>query len=103
MKLYQKSDLDHARSYVRKIKNRFVNNPQTYKAFLEILHSYYQGQRPINEVLEEVGELFVHHPDLFNEFRLFLPKTADMMTATGEKTKKKREKVRVIFNLILLP
>jgi paired amphipathic helix protein Sin3a len=82
------ADLEHARNYVRKIKvlylnsyhliffkNRFALQPHIYKTFLEILHSYYQGQHQINEVLEEVGDLFQNHPDLLEEFRLFLPKS----------------------------
>lgn len=86
------SDLDHARNYVRKIKTRFSNRPATYKAFLEILHSYYQGLRPIAEVLEEVGELFASHRDLLEEFRLFLPKSADMMGASAGPPQERRKK-----------
>ena len=33
---------------------RFANEPETYKAFLEILHTYQKEQRGIKEVLDEV-------------------------------------------------
>ncbi|XP_042585423.1 paired amphipathic helix protein Sin3b-like isoform X1 [Cyprinus carpio] len=33
-------EFDSAISYVNKIKNRFLDNPETYRAFLEILHTY---------------------------------------------------------------
>mmetsp|Transcript_7657 Transcript_7657/g.10569 ORF Transcript_7657/g.10569 Transcript_7657/m.10569 type:complete len:657 (-) Transcript_7657:47-2017(-) len=69
------NDLEHARNYVRKIKNRFIHQPNIYKQFLEILHSYYQGQHAINEVLKEVADLFKTHTDLLEEFRQFLPKS----------------------------
>jgi len=70
-------DLDHARKYVRKIKSRFAQNPQIYKTFLEILHSYYQGRHLIDEVLREVTELFSEHLDLLEEFRQFLPRNSN--------------------------
>lgn len=70
-----KADLEHARNYVRKIKNRFALQPHIYKQFLEILHDYYQAQHSINDVYEEVAELFQSHQDLLEEFRHFLPKS----------------------------
>lgn len=33
-------EFDSAISYVNKIKNRFLDHPETYRAFLEILHTY---------------------------------------------------------------
>eukprot|EP01117_Protostelium_nocturnum_P000336 TRINITY_DN103_c0_g3_i3.p2 TRINITY_DN103_c0_g3~~TRINITY_DN103_c0_g3_i3.p2 ORF type:complete len:573 (-),score=173.36 TRINITY_DN103_c0_g3_i3:484-2202(-) len=71
----QPAELQHARNYVRKIKNRFAHQPHIYKTFLDILHSYYQGEHVINEVLDEVAELFSSHSDLLEEFKQFLPKT----------------------------
>eukprot|EP01119_Soliformovum_irregulare_P019179 TRINITY_DN6020_c0_g1_i2.p1 TRINITY_DN6020_c0_g1~~TRINITY_DN6020_c0_g1_i2.p1 ORF type:complete len:782 (+),score=186.23 TRINITY_DN6020_c0_g1_i2:74-2419(+) len=68
------ADLNHARTYVRKIKTRFSHQPSIYKKFLEILQAYYQQQHSIAEVLEAVADLFSSHPDLLDEFRQFLPK-----------------------------
>jgi len=66
-------EFDHAISYVTTIKRRFQNEPQIYKAFLEILHTYQKEQRGIKDVLEQVSALFADHPDLLKEFTYFLP------------------------------
>mgnify|MGYP005844303579 CR=1 FL=1 len=66
-------EFDHAINYVTTIKKRFSNEPETYKKFLEILHTYQKEQRGIKEVLDEVSVLFVDHPDLLREFTYFLP------------------------------
>jgi Paired amphipathic helix repeat len=50
----QPAEFDHAISYVTTIKKRFSTEPQTYKAFLEILHTYQKEQRGIKDVLEQV-------------------------------------------------
>ncbi|CAM9790345.1 unnamed protein product, partial [Scytosiphon promiscuus] len=39
------AEFDHAITYVTTIKKRFSHEPQTYKAFLEILHTYQKEQR----------------------------------------------------------
>lgn len=41
----QPAEFDHAITYVTTIKKRFSHEPQTYKAFLEILHTYQKEQR----------------------------------------------------------
>lgn len=69
----QPLEFDHAINYVTTIKKRFANEPETYKKFLEILHTYQKEQRGIKEVLEEVSVLFSEHPDLLKEFTYFLP------------------------------
>jgi len=66
-------EFDHAINYVTTIKKRFSSEPETYKRFLEILHTYQQEQRGIKEVLDEVSTLFADHPDLLKEFTYFLP------------------------------
>ena len=40
-------EFDHAINYVTKIKRRFQYDPNTYKSFLEILHTYQKQQRTI--------------------------------------------------------
>mmetsp|Transcript_23573 Transcript_23573/g.70832 ORF Transcript_23573/g.70832 Transcript_23573/m.70832 type:complete len:678 (+) Transcript_23573:35-2068(+) len=66
-------EFDHAITYVTTIKKRFAHEPDIYKAFLEILHTYQKEQRSIKDVLEQVSELFADHPDLLKEFTYFLP------------------------------
>ena len=76
----QHQEFDHAISYVTNIKQRFQNEPDTYKAFLDILHAYQRDQskpkeqqKGIHEVLDQVSTLFADHPDLLKEFTYFLP------------------------------
>eukprot|EP00968_Pinguiococcus_pyrenoidosus_P018882 scaffold1954_cov268-Pinguiococcus_pyrenoidosus.AAC.319 len=66
-------EFDHAIYYVTTVKRRFSDQPETYKSFLEILHTYQKEQRSIKEVLDRVSELFSEHPDLLKEFTYFLP------------------------------
>ena len=66
-------EFDHAINYVTTIKKRFASAPDTYKKFLEILHTYQKEQRGIKEVLDEVSVLFADHPDLLKDFTYFLP------------------------------
>lgn len=66
-------EFDHAINYVTTIKKRFATEPDIYKKFLEILHTYQKEQRGIKEVLDEVSVLFADHPDLLKEFTYFLP------------------------------
>lgn len=70
----QPPEFDHAINYVTKIKQRFANDGRgTYKRFLEILHTYQKEQRSIKDVLDQVSDLFLDHPDLLREFTYFLP------------------------------
>merc|ERR1719171_3294091 len=82
----QPVEFNHAINYVNKIKNRFQGQPDVYKQFLEILHTYQKDQRAIKEghqptgrfltegeVFAQVAKLFQNQEDLLNEFSQFLP------------------------------
>ncbi|ODQ68295.1 hypothetical protein NADFUDRAFT_30554 [Nadsonia fulvescens var. elongata DSM 6958] len=69
-------EFNHAISYVNKIKNRFVNQPDIYKNFLEILQTYQREQKPLAEVYSQVTILFKEAPDLLDDFKQFLPDTS---------------------------
>ncbi|ORY94197.1 hypothetical protein BCR43DRAFT_507394 [Syncephalastrum racemosum] len=66
-------EFNHAITYVNKIKNRFADEPEKYKKFLEVLQTYQKDQRPIQEVYAFVQYLFDGAPDLLEEFKQFLP------------------------------
>uniref|UniRef100_A0A3Q1FGZ6 Paired amphipathic helix protein Sin3b n=1 Tax=Acanthochromis polyacanthus TaxID=80966 RepID=A0A3Q1FGZ6_9TELE len=73
-------EFDSAISYVNKIKNRFLDHPEIYRAFLEILHTYQvlRGSRGSSgmtedEVFSKVASLFKGQEDLLAEFGQFLP------------------------------
>lgn len=85
----QPVEFNHAINYVNKIKNRFQGQPDVYKAFLEILHTYQKEQRNLkevpglvspgnkplteSEVYSQVAKLFQNQEDLLAEFGQFLP------------------------------
>lgn len=95
-------EFDHAINYVTTIKKRFSNEPETYKKFLEILHTYQKEQRGIKEVLEEVSVLFSEHPDLLKEFTFFLPDAvqseakAQLEQAAQEAEERKRLRAQAV-------
>ncbi|XP_023025930.1 SIN3 transcription regulator family member A isoform X2 [Leptinotarsa decemlineata] len=85
----QPVEFNHAINYVNKIKNRFQGQPEKYKKFLEILHTYQKEQRTLKEnssigssgmkhlteqeVYSQVAKLFENQSDLLAEFGQFLP------------------------------
>ncbi|KAM0754468.1 hypothetical protein T439DRAFT_345411 [Meredithblackwellia eburnea MCA 4105] len=76
-------EFNHAINYVNKIKNRFVRDPETYKAFLEILQTYQKEGRAIQDVYAQVTTLFHSAPDLLDEFKQFLPDTSGEAAAAS--------------------
>uniref|UniRef100_A0A182K7V0 Paired amphipathic helix protein Sin3a n=1 Tax=Anopheles christyi TaxID=43041 RepID=A0A182K7V0_9DIPT len=86
----QPVEFNHAITYVNKIKNRFHTQPEKYKRFLEILHTYQKEQKTYKEgaqsgcmtnakqlteaeVYTQVAQLFDNQEDLLREFGQFLP------------------------------
>lgn len=69
-------EFNHAISYVNKIKNRFAQQPEIYKQFLEILQTYQRESKPIQDVYAQVTRLFDGAPDLLQDFKQFLPESA---------------------------
>lgn len=69
-------EFNHAISYVNKIKNRFSQQPEIYKNFLEILQTYQRESKPIQDVYSQVTQLFSSAPDLLEDFKQFLPEPA---------------------------
>ncbi|XP_055919847.1 paired amphipathic helix protein Sin3a isoform X2 [Eupeodes corollae] len=91
----QPVEFNHAITYVNKIKNRFQNQPEKYKRFLEILHTYQKEQKVQKEgnvqqqgktlteaeVYTQVAMLFDQNEDLLREFGQFLPDATSHQTA----------------------
>ncbi|TBU34473.1 hypothetical protein BD311DRAFT_649726 [Dichomitus squalens] len=72
----QNGEFHHAINYLSKIKNRYHDDQQTYKQFLEILQTYQKEQRHVqdqSQVYAQVQMLFKDAPDLMDEFKDFLP------------------------------
>ncbi|XP_072528503.1 SIN3 transcription regulator family member Aa isoform X1 [Salminus brasiliensis] len=102
----QPVEFNHAINYVNKIKNRFQGQPDIYKAFLEILHTYQKEQRNAKEaggnytpalteqeVYAQVARLFKNQEDLLSEFGQFLP-DANSSVLLGKTTAEKAESVQ---------
>lgn len=104
-------EFDSAISYVNKIKNRFLDHPEIYRAFLEILHTYQKEQLEVkesrsnrsssgmteDEVFSKVASLFKGQEDLLAEFGQFLPDakrslfTGSSLTGTKEPLKRQED------------
>ncbi|KAI0324037.1 hypothetical protein GY45DRAFT_1314444 [Cubamyces sp. BRFM 1775] len=75
----QNGEFHHAINYLNKIKQRYHDDPETYKQFLEILQTYQKEQRHVqdqSQVYAQVQMLFKDAPDLMDEFKDFLPEAA---------------------------
>ena len=57
-------------------QNRFAQQPDIYKQFLEILQTYQRESKPIQDVYAQVTGLFSSAPDLLEDFKQFLPESA---------------------------
>lgn len=53
-----------------------MQQPETYKQFLDILQTYQREQKPIQDVYAQVTQLFHTAPDLLEDFKQFLPESA---------------------------
>ncbi|XP_046897367.1 paired amphipathic helix protein Sin3a-like isoform X2 [Hypomesus transpacificus] len=105
----QPVEFNHAINYVNKIKNRFQGQPDIYKAFLEILHTYqvrtkeqrnakeaggnYTPALTEQEVYAQVARLFKNQDDLLSEFGQFLP-DANSSVLLSKTTADRAESVR---------
>lgn len=87
-------EFNHAITYVNKIKNRFLHQPETYKQFLDILQNYQKEQRNKetsqhyrksneSEVYARVAKLFQNQEDLLEEFSQFLPEANSAAVAAA--------------------
>ncbi|XP_017323286.1 paired amphipathic helix protein Sin3b isoform X2 [Ictalurus punctatus] len=98
-------EFDSAISYVNKIKSRFLDHPEIYRSFLEILHTYQKEQLELkenrsrtsmgmteDEVFSKVASLFKGQEDLLAEFGQFLPDAKRSLFTSGSLTGKEQVK-----------
>ncbi|EGG06573.1 uncharacterized protein MELLADRAFT_77776 [Melampsora larici-populina 98AG31] len=76
-------EFNYAINYVNKIKHRFIDQPEIYKTFLEILQTYQRDGMPIDVVYVQVTKLFAEATDLLDEFKQFLPDPNNENGASG--------------------
>ncbi|KAI1109768.1 prion-inhibition and propagation-domain-containing protein [Nemania sp. NC0429] len=70
-------NIAQAQAYVNEIKSRFIERPEIYRQFLEILQSYQRDLTPIQDVYGQITSLFESQPDLQKGFKRFLPGSAN--------------------------
>ncbi|GFR16137.1 paired amphipathic helix protein Sin3a, partial [Trichonephila clavata] len=64
----------YAKSFLYKVKDRFIEEPQIFEKLVELINSMcYQNQLE-TDVLLEALDLFQGHEDLIAEFKSFIPK-----------------------------
>ena len=66
-------EFERAIGFVRTIKERFVDSPDTFNEFLDALSRFREEQKSIREVFEIVADLFGPHKDLLSQFKEFIP------------------------------
>ncbi|KAF9567836.1 hypothetical protein CPC08DRAFT_680594 [Agrocybe pediades] len=78
-------EFNHAIQYLNKIKNRFNDDPNTYKQFLDILQTYHKEGKHSQDfqVYVQVQMLFKDAPDLLAEFKDFLPEAVPVGMGPG--------------------
>lgn len=69
-------EFDKARSFVKKIKQRFASQPHVYRSFLDLLLNFSNDQQTLSDVYNGVYNLFKDHEDLLQEFSYFLPESS---------------------------
>lgn len=94
---------NRAVSFVEKIKTRFSNQPETYRSFLSLLHSFHRDQRGIKDVYLQVQQLFRNEPDLLEEFSLFLPDNSSATSSTNAPPSANSASSRAIPSSMLPP
>lgn len=94
---------ENAMGYINKVKVRHTLQPDIYNQFLEIFQVYQRGSRSTEDVYNQVKNLFKSTPDLFEEFKQFIPEhmvahceiqaaldtSADTVEGGGEKRRKR--------------
>ncbi|KAH8741556.1 Sin3 like paired amphipathic helix containing protein [Cryptosporidium ryanae] len=64
------NDCEYAAAFVKKVRE---TAPEIYNDFLALLSKYREGEKPVSEVCDMSSVLFASHPELLNEFLLFIP------------------------------
>lgn len=98
------AEFNHAINYVNKVKDRFQEQPERYKQFLEILHSYVQEKKilkkgqsttssqpssiddkhyTVAEIHNQIAKLFENQQDLLTDFEQFLPDAKNYQNKNG--------------------
>jgi predicted 2-oxoglutarate/Fe(II)-dependent dioxygenase YbiX len=71
-------DIKDGLHYIRRVKAEFIGEPETYRQFIEIMHSYRKPEISTEETMWRVSALFAGHGQLLYGFNMFLPDGYEM-------------------------
>ncbi|KAI9764977.1 MAG: Transcriptional regulatory protein sin3 [Geoglossum simile] len=80
----QQPILNDALSYLDQVKVQFVDQPDVYNLFLEIMKDFKSQAIDTPGVIERVSNLFAGHPNLIQGFNTFLPPGYRIECGTGD-------------------
>ncbi|CAM6119762.1 unnamed protein product [Calypogeia fissa] len=72
-KKQQPVQLNQVVNYLDKVKTRFQSEEHIYKRFVHFLNMYHAGTKTIQQVYQDVAQLFTEHTDLAGEFICLFP------------------------------
>jgi len=98
-KLKKKKIADSAQKYIFKVFDRFSEDALTRHQFITLLSEYKSKSLPIFEVLAQINQLFVGHPDLIIEFKHFLPETLGIKPGIGTHPKDENIHIKLLESL----
>lgn len=62
-----------ALSYVDQVKARFLDKPEVFNKFLDILGDYQKKKRSMPQTMRRISTIFAGYPDLIKGFDAFMP------------------------------
>jgi paired amphipathic helix protein Sin3a len=80
----QQPILNDALSYLDQVKVQFVDHPDVYNRFLDIMKDFKSGAIDTPGVIDRVSTLFAGHPNLIQGFNTFLPPGYKIECGTGD-------------------
>lgn len=80
----QQPILNDALSYLDQVKVQFVEHPDVYNRFLDIMKDFKSGAIDTPGVIDRVSSLFAGNPDLIQGFNTFLPPGYRIECGTGD-------------------
>ncbi|KAL2353175.1 hypothetical protein BJ546DRAFT_130508 [Cryomyces antarcticus] len=80
----QQPILNDALSYLDQVKVQFVDHPDVYNRFLDIMKDFKSGAIDTPGVIERVSTLFAGNPNLIQGFNTFLPPGYRIECGTGD-------------------
>ncbi|CAM6122787.1 unnamed protein product [Calypogeia fissa] len=72
-KKQQPVQLNQVVNYLDKVKTRFQSEEHIYKRFVHVLNMYQAGTKTIQQVYQDVAQLFTEHADLVGELICLFP------------------------------